>query len=123
MHKPGLEDERRVFAKKLAQWIVDKREIIYFDEMSVNLWSITERSLCCWQKPDEPIPMVYPDTRGSSVTLIGALGTCIPGYVYFQTADSTNKEDCSEFLVNLSEKLPPQEPGAPKRIVIIDNHP
>ena len=48
MHKPGLEGERRAFAKKLAEWIVDKREIIYFDEMSVNLWSITERALCCW---------------------------------------------------------------------------
>ena len=67
--------------------------------------------------------MVYPDSRGSSVTLIGALGTCIPGYVYFHTATSTNKEDCSDFLEKLSEKLPPQKPGAPKRIVIIDNHP
>ena len=48
MHKPGLEEERRLFAKKLAEWIVDERDIIYFDEMSVNLWSITERSLCTW---------------------------------------------------------------------------
>ena len=123
MNKPGLETERREFAKKLAEWIVDKREIIYFDEMSVNLWSITERSLRCWQKPHEPIPMVYPDARGSSVTLIGALGTCIPGFVYFHTAKSTNKEDCSDFLEKLREKLPPHKPGDLKPIVIIDNHP
>ena len=67
--------------------------------------------------------MVYPDQRGSSVTIIGALGTCIPGHLYFQTAKSTNKEDCSEFLENLRERLPPHQPGAPKPIVVIDNHP
>ena len=48
MHKAGLDQERSQFAVKLAEWIRDKREIIYFDEMSVNLWSITERSLRCW---------------------------------------------------------------------------
>ena len=67
--------------------------------------------------------MVYPDQRGSSVTLIGALGTCIPGYVYFHTTKSTNKEDCSDFLEKLRDKLPPHKPGAKKPIVIIDNHP
>ena len=48
MNKPGIEDERRLFATKLAEWIEQERDIIYFDEMSVNLWSITERSLRCW---------------------------------------------------------------------------
>ena len=48
MHKPGLEEERRAFAVKLSQWIVEKRELIYLDEMSVNLWSVTERSHRCW---------------------------------------------------------------------------
>ena len=48
MNKPGIENERRLFATKLAEWIEQERDIIYFDEMSVNLWSITERSLRCW---------------------------------------------------------------------------
>jgi hypothetical protein len=90
--------------------------------MSVHLWSATESNQRTWQKEGEPIPMQYPDGRGSSVTILGALGTHIPGYIFFHTLTSTNMVDCSNFLVSLHAKLPRQEPGAPARVIVIDNH-
>ena len=65
-----------------------KTEIIYIDETSTNLWELKSK---IWQPRNTIIPMSYilPKTRGSNVTVIGAI-TNQKNKIYYHIGKTTN---------------------------------
>ena len=62
--------ERISFIDKCTQYYTDGREIMYFDEASTHLWE-TRSSI--WQPKDDNIRVAIPASRGSGVTMMGAV--------------------------------------------------
>ena len=67
-----LTRQRLKYISILAKYIYEKKEIIYMDETSTNVW---ESKFKVWQPTNTVLPMVYslPKKRGSNITIIGAI--------------------------------------------------
>ena len=69
------------------------KDIIYMDETTTNLWDLRSR---VWQNRDHKIICKLPSSRGTSVTIFGALSS--DGNFFYETAKTTNKWTTLAFL-------------------------
>ena len=87
----------------MAKILESGREIIYIDETSTNLWEF-KRNI--WQPRNTVLPMSYilPKTRGSNVTVIGAI-TNVKSNIFYHIGETTNIDNFLEFLKMLQKDL------------------
>ena len=80
----------------MAKILDSGREIIYIDETSTNLWEFKRK---IWQPRNTVLPMSYilPKTRGSNVTVIGAI-TNLKSNIFYHIGETTNIDNFFEFL-------------------------
>jgi len=83
--------------------------IIYFDETSCNLWM---RQRMTWSSRAKPVKFPLNKLRGRGVTVLGAIGECLPKAV-FTIATTTNREFVMDFLRKLRQVVTPN-PMTPK---------
>ena len=99
----------------MAKILDSGREIIYIDETSTNLWEFKSK---IWQPRNTILPMSYilPKTRGSNVTIIGAI-TNKKTNIFYHIGETTNIENFFEFLDMLESEL-----NLNDKVLVIDNH-
>ena len=87
----------------MAKILDSGREIIYIDETSTNLWEFKRK---IWQPRNTVLPMSYilPKTRGSNVTVIGAI-TNLKSNIFYHIGETTNIDNFFEFLKMLQNDL------------------
>ena len=86
-------------------------DIIYIDETSFNLWQAPAR---VWLKPGMKVEL--PNTRGQSISMIGAL-SIQRGLIHTSTfAGSNNTDTFHPFITKLKEKC-----VGHRCIVVMDN--
>jgi len=95
---------------------------VYFDETSCKMWM---RQRMTWSSSARPVKFPLNMLRGKGVTILGAIGECLPKMVS-TLAQSTNRESVVEFLHVLREvasTCPMLEKARRKRLVLVlDNH-
>lgn len=64
-----------------------EHELVYVDETTFNCWQLPSR---CWLK--KGMTVTLPDTRGHSITLIGALSST-RGLIYYQLFEGSNNQE------------------------------
>ena len=77
-----------------------------------------------WQPKNRPIALPISNTRGSSISIIGALSSLLPQGFHYEVSKSTNIEEFKMFMTRLVVKL---EDAAPEELekrpyVCLDNH-
>ena len=99
----------------MAKILDSGREIIYIDETSTNLWEFKSK---IWQPRNTILPMSYilPKTRGSNVTVIGAI-TNKKSNIFYHIGETTNIQNFLEFLEMLEEELKIEG-----KVLVMDNH-
>ena len=87
----------------MAKILDSGREIIYIYETSTNLWEFKKK---IWQPRNTVLPMSYilPKTRGSNVTVIGAI-TNLKSNIFYHIGETTNIDNFREFLKMLQKDL------------------
>jgi len=78
MHYNGFkvtEQERLEYAQMLKRVIDSEKPVIYVDESSFNTWNRINSKT--WAPKHNVINMPINNTRGKSVTVYGAIGTCL----------------------------------------------
>ena len=106
-----IQMQQQVFSRKLGTVMVeDEREIIYIDESTFNLWQYPTRA---WLAKGMGITLA--ETRGKSITIIGAISEDRGLVHYDLIVGSNNAETFSKFLLALKSKCP-----APA-VVVLDN--
>ena len=72
--------------RELVGTISDNEEIWFMDETTCNLWQNMRK---VWRPIDRPFHILLPDDRGTSITIIGAIGWKSQRLVY-SIQDRTN---------------------------------
>ena len=109
---------RFTFAQSLFDLVnlTHQPAVVYADESSCNLWT---RQTKTWAPPNQTVKIPLNYTRGSSITVIGAIGESLK-YPVFTHAKSTNKEAFVSFLGEVRKAF---EFPAQTIILVLDNHP
>jgi len=89
---------RLEFIKTLMGQLNHGKEVLYFDETTTNLWDMRGR---VWQRQNEKIICKLPSSRGTSVTIFGALSD--KGDFFFKTDSTTNKHTTLKFFQELHQ--------------------
>ena len=105
------------FAVELARRILNKENIVFIDETSVNMWM---RIRMTYSTREEPVKLPLNKIRGQGVTIYGAIGTQLPEFVHM-IANTTNEAHSAEFLRRIRMAYPWRQ--RPKIAVVLDNHP
>ena len=74
-------------------------EIVYIDETTFNLWQAPSR---VWLK--EGMRIELPNTRGQSITMIGAISTNRGLFHTYTFASTNNTDTFLPFIIKLKEK-------------------
>jgi len=82
------------------------------DETTTNLWDMRKR---IWQHKKDKIICKLPSSRGSNVTIFGALSS--NGDLFYTTAPTTNKETALEFLQSMNANR-----SIRGKVMVLDNH-
>ena len=107
-----LQQMRLEFIHTLMGQLNGGKDVLYMDETTTNLWDLRSR---VWQHKDKKIICKLPSSRGTSVTIFGALSA--DGNFSFKTGSTTNKHTMLEFL----KKMEGEEPLRGK-VMVLDNH-
>ena len=75
------EAERQEYAQMLKALIDSEKPVIYVDESSFNMW---KRSNKTWAPPGSTIYIPIANSRNSSITVYGTIGTCLKQAVFMQ---------------------------------------
>jgi hypothetical protein len=75
--------QRMLFVNELVNHYIKGKELIFFDEASTHLWEFQSR---IWQPMDDPIRVPIPCSRGSGLSIFGALSTS-ENHFYFKISD------------------------------------
>ena len=96
-----LQLKQQEFSMEIANFMMHSPEIeiIYIDETSFNLWQAPSR---IWLK--EGMRIQLPNTRGPSITMIGAISTKRGLFHTHTFASSNTIETFLPFLIRLKEK-------------------
>ena len=92
-------NERIAFCKKITSLLLQGKDVIFADETSTSLWGTT-LSTKTWMHEDQAIHHAINTTRGSNLTIMGAVGNCIPNLV-FKIYDNTTTETFTDFMIHL----------------------
>jgi hypothetical protein len=96
-----LQQEQQQFSQGILRTIIHcpQVEIVYIDETTFHLWQAPSR---VWLK--EGMRIELPNTRGQSITMIGAISTA-RGLFHTHTFAQTNTTDTFlPFIIKLKEK-------------------
>ena len=91
------EAERQEYAQMLKALIDSEKPVIYVDESSFNMW---KRSSKTWAPRGSTIFIPIANSRNSSITVYGAIGTCLKQAVFMQ-----HRSTCTEDFVNLLKEI------------------
>lgn len=105
-----LQAKQQEFAQVLTGWMHQGREVVFLDETSFHRWQSLRRT---WLKPS--MSVAIPNSRGSSVTLIGAISSQ-QGLIHAEVFSGCN--NLSRFLHFLATLLRRVPPGS---VVVMDN--
>ena len=83
--------------------MLQRRNIIWFDESSTNLWGhrYVKRT---WQTPNEPIPLAINSSMVHNLTMMCAVTNFLPS-LYFRVYRSGNEETVADFMLHLKGEV------------------
>ena len=109
----GLQILIRVYVKDLIYYMRTNKMIIYIDQTSTHLW---EKLGKFYMPVDDPIDLRFKSSRGSSVTVMGAISSkWTEGE--FKICEKTNGANVLEFFRQLLPKM-----DANNTVIVLDNH-
>jgi len=88
------DQERLEYAKMLKQVIDSDKAVIYVDESSFHTWKTLNKT---WAPKHNVINLPISSSRGKSLTVFGAIGTCLKKAV-FMLAPRNDAENYCVFL-------------------------
>ena len=100
------------FLTTLLERINSCRLILYFDEMTSNLWDSLGKM---WVPESSKVVRRLPRQRGKNVTLMGCLTNT--GMVFCQVVNKTNKEIVEGYFRDLSREVDLKD-----ACIVLDNH-
>ena len=117
-----LESERIEFAMRLADYIVEGRPVIYFDETTFNP-DMHQKKAWYYKGKRFAVPLRKQSMKKGAkygFSVYGSVSDCIEGGGYFETHESSNKLDFCGYMERLEKHIIKKE-GDPKPICILDN--
>jgi transposase len=107
-----LKKLRLNFVLNLVQYLIEGREVVYFDETTTNLWEQKHR---IWMPVKDRIKVIVPQDRGSSVTVLGAISNKRPK-LFHRLGHNTSEETVMEFFTAMAPELDEDA------VIVMDNH-
>lgn len=111
-------NERVQFSKKICSLLLQGHDVIFADETSTSLWG-DSRIKKTWMHIDKAIPLSVNTTRGSNMTIMGAVGNCLPELV-FKVYEKTEAKTFRNFLIYLKGQVQ-QQYRRSKPTLVLDN--
>ena len=92
---------RQEFCGKLIDYMKQGREILFFDETSINSWMFPGY---VWQRRTQPVYARLPTSRNRSRTVLGCMSSKRTN-LWYTCDDGTNTENVLSFFRYLRESL------------------
>ena len=106
--------KRKAFIQRLIEAYCNGKEVIYFDETSVNPWLYQRR---VWQSVKDPYVHRLPTNDRRSSTVMGAISNKFE-HLVFTTCRSTKATHVLRFMKKLKKEV--EKPR--NTIIVLDNH-
>lgn len=116
---PDWQESKFAFCAKLTRLIYEGQPIVYFDETTAHSWIFKDH---IWRRATDDIAPIQPRLRIGSVTIYGAMGTCIRNGLFTTISSSTNQLDFARFIQAMRDSANCAIPKTKTIYLVLDNH-
>lgn len=112
--KEAIRAVRMEFVVKLCRSYINQQQVIFMDETTFNFWHKKSRM---WMSREEPLSLKMAGTRGSGITVLGAISSQSSQLVYSMD-ESTN----IGAVIKLIKKMARVYTDLHEAVLVLDNH-